>query len=232
MLNILLPAVYPGSFGLQTLPKIFQELHAFLCGAPIDIHIQQHNQDSVGFFTSLPIEQIMEYVHHLVTQYAAKQSAGWSEISFTVQLAATGPKLRVFQGQFKRHRIQTGVIWLKDLCQPCELSLHTSLFSHMKKVFKQQRGSAIGHQISPSLANIAVSYLEHQRHQQHKDALAKHSNELYIVRYVDNRLVLCGQHLADSWFTQQFLADFFYNILWNLRMSLMESSLAPFWMPT
>ena len=53
-------------------------------------------------------------------------------------------------------------MWLKDLCQLCELSLHTSLFSHMKRVFKQQRGSAIGNQISPSLANIAASYLEHQ----------------------------------------------------------------------
>ena len=105
---------------------------------------------------------------------------------------------------------KTGVIWLKGLCQLCELSLHASLFSHMKKVFKHKRGSAIGNQISPSLANIAVSYLEHQWHQQHKDALAKHSDELYIVRYADNRLVLCGQHLAGRWFTQEFLADFFY----------------------
>ena len=86
VLNLLLPAVYPGSFGLQTLPAIF-------LGAPIDIHLRQHNQDLAGFFTSLPIEQIMESVHHLVTQYAVKQSADWSEISFTVQLAATGPKL-------------------------------------------------------------------------------------------------------------------------------------------
>ena len=37
-----------------------------------------------------------------------------------------------------------------------------------------------------------------------------HSDELYIVRYVDNRLVICGQHLAERWFTQEFLAEFFY----------------------
>ena len=80
----------------------------------------------------------------------------------------------------------------------------------MKKFFKQQRGAAIGNQISPSLANIAVSYLEHQWHQKHRDALAKHSDELYIVRFVDNRFVRCGQHLADRWFTQEFLADFCY----------------------
>ena len=80
----------------------------------------------------------------------------------------------------------------------------------MKRVFKQQRGSAIGNQVPPSLANIAVSYLEHRWHQKHKDALTGHAEELYIVRYVDDRLVLCGLHLADTWFMQEFLADFFY----------------------
>ena len=174
-------------------------------------------QDLVGLFTSLPIEQIMDSVNHLVTQYAAKQNADLSKISFTVQLAATEPKLRVFQGQFRRRKIRTAVIWLKELCQLCELSLHTSLFSHTKKVFKQQRGSAIGTQISPPPANIAVSYLELQWHQKHKDALARHAEELYIVRYVDNRLVLCGQHLADRWFMQEALADFFHRHLVKLE---------------
>ena len=39
VLNKLLPAVYPGSFGLQALPEAFQELRAFLSNAPIDIYI-------------------------------------------------------------------------------------------------------------------------------------------------------------------------------------------------
>ena len=34
----------------------FQELHAFLCNAPIDIHVQQHNHDLAGFSPSLPNE--------------------------------------------------------------------------------------------------------------------------------------------------------------------------------
>ena len=58
----------------------------------------------------------------------------------------------------------------------------------MKGVFKQQRGSAA-----------------HQWYQKHKDALTNYAEELYIVRYVGNRLVLCGQHLADKWFMQEFL---------------------------
>ena len=143
-------------------------------------------------------------VDHLVQQYAAKQSADISDISLTVQLAATEPKLRVFQRRFNRHKTITGIIWLKDLCQLCvrESFLHASLVSHIKRIFKQQRGSAIENQISPALVNIAASYLEDQWFQWHKDALKNHAQELYIVRYVDNRLVLCRPYM------QEFLADF------------------------
>ena len=65
----------------------------------------------------------MESVNNLVQQYAAKENADVSEISFAVQLAATEPKLRVFHVRFKGHNIKAGVIWLKDLCQLRELSL-------------------------------------------------------------------------------------------------------------
>ena len=189
MLNILLPAVYSGSFGLQTLPDIFQGLHAFLCSAPIDIHLQQHNQDFVVCFTSLPIEQIMESVHHLATQIGQ---------IFHSLYSWTEPRLRVFQGQFKKHKIKTGVIWLKDLCQLCELSLHTSLFSHMKKVRFLI--------LSPTLLSPtwSISGIKNRK------MLWKSIQMNYTLSDVDNRLVLCGQHLADRWFMEEFLADFFY----------------------
>ena len=70
---------------------------------------------------------------HLVQQYAATQAGDLSNISFTVQLAATAPKLRVLEGRFKRHRIRAGVIWLRDLCQICELLLHTLRMSQMER---------------------------------------------------------------------------------------------------
>ena len=57
VLNILLPAEYPGSFGLQALPEIFQDLHASLCSAPMDISLQQHNQDLVAFSLACPLNR-------------------------------------------------------------------------------------------------------------------------------------------------------------------------------
>ena len=104
MLNSLLLAVYPGSFGLQTLPEILQELHALLCGAHIDIQLQQHNQDLVGFFTSLPIEQIMESVNHLITQYAAKQSSDCSGFHSLYTWLQQSPSFECFKDNLKDTR--------------------------------------------------------------------------------------------------------------------------------
>ena len=87
--------------------EIFQDLRAFLSNAPLDVHLEQRSRDHLGFFTSVPIKQAMDYVRHLVQQYAAKQAGDLSDVIFTVQLTATEPKLRVFQRRFKRHRTRT-----------------------------------------------------------------------------------------------------------------------------
>ena len=129
VINIMVPIVYPGSFGFQALPDIFKGLHAFLRDASEDLNLQQYNQDLVGFFTSLPVSQILEAVDHLIDQYANKQVLPQEQIKFTVQLHAAEPKLRVFQGSYRRQRQRTGIIWLADLKSICQLSLSTSLFS-------------------------------------------------------------------------------------------------------
>ena len=210
VINMMIPLVYPGSFGFQALPDIFKNLHAFLREADEDVFLHQQNQDLVGFFTSLPVSQILEAVEDLVSQYASKQVLPQEQIKFTVILHASEPRLRVFQGSFRRQRQRTGIIWLNDLFAICKLSLSTSLFAQMNRMFKQQRGSAIGNQISPSLANVAVSFLEQAWHDKHQARICRLSSELYIIRYVDNRLVLCSEALAEEPFMQEFLSAYFY----------------------
>ena len=80
----------------------------------------------------------------------------------------------------------------------------------MNRMFKQQRGSAIGNQISPSLANVAVSFLEQAWHDKHEARIRRLGSELYIIRYVDNRLVLCSEAVAEQPFMQEFLSAYFY----------------------
>ena len=154
----------------------------------------------------------MQAVSHLIDSYAALQSTEFNKIKFTVQLGASEPKLRIFQGSYKRRRSKTGTIFLKDLSRICQLSLETSFFTQMGRIFKQTRGSAIGNQISPSLANIAVSYKEQQWYDSHRSALEALRSQVYIIRYVDNRLVLCSDTTSNRWFFQQFLAPIF---LWT-----------------
>eukprot|EP00439_Symbiodinium_sp_Y106_P057401 s2246_g8.t1 len=210
VLNMMLPVVFPNSYGHQSLPEIFQGLHQYLSNVDEDIELLEFNQDLVGFFTSLPTDQIMQTINHLIDSYAALQSTEFNKIKFTVQLGASEPKLRIFQGSYKCHKSKTGTIFLKDLSRICQLSLETSFFTQMGRIFKQTRGSAIGNQISPSLANIAVSYKEQQWYDSHRGALEALPSQVYIIRYVDNRLVLCSDTTSSRWFFQQFLAPYFY----------------------
>ena len=112
-LNMMLPVVFPNSYGHQSLPEIFQGLHQYLSNVDEDIELMEFNQDLVGFFTSLPTDQIMQAVNHLIDSYAALQSTEFSKIKFTVQLGGSEPKLRIFQGSYKRHRSKTGTIFPK-----------------------------------------------------------------------------------------------------------------------
>ena len=206
----MLPVVYPQSFGYQTLPGIFQSLHRFLQTASEDIDLQQYKQDLVGFFTSLPVQQINEAVADLISKFAEKQSLPVEEVKFTIQLHAPESRLRVFQGSYKRQAARTGIIHFSDLADICKLSLSTSMFSQTKRILKQQRGSAVGNQISPSLANVAVSYLEQVWYETHSDKLARVAKDVFITWYDDNRLVLCCESVASTPHFQEFLSAFFY----------------------
>ena len=148
----------------------------------------------------------MMAANQLIDSYAHTQTTEFNMIKFAVQLGASEPKLRVFQGSYKRNKSKTGTIFLKDLSRICQLSLETSFFTQMGRIFKQTRGSAIGNQISPSLANIAVSYKEQQWYESHRNALEALRAQVYIIRYVDNRLGLCSDDTANRWF--------FFNSSW------------------
>ena len=77
---------------------IFEGLHHYLSTVDSDIELKEFNQDLVGFFTSLPTDQIMMAVNQLIDSYANTQVTEFNKIKFTVQLGASEPKLQVFQG--------------------------------------------------------------------------------------------------------------------------------------
>ena len=117
----------------------------------------------------------------------------------------------MFRGRPRQAAMVHRQIRVGDIYKICELSLQASIFTHMNHTFQQVRGSAIGNQISPVLANITGSHVEHQwRTQPQIQLLQQRAHRIYTTRYVDNKLVLPNksQHFHDG--MQQFLTDTFY----------------------
>ena len=129
---------FPNSYGHQSLPEIFQGLHHYLSTVDEDIELKEFNPRSGGFFTSLPTDQIMMAANQLIDSYAHTQTTEFNMIKFAVQLGASEPKLRVFQGSYKRNKSKTGTIFLKDLSRICQLSLETSFFHSDGKNFSSR----------------------------------------------------------------------------------------------
>ena len=146
-----------------------------------------------------------------MNSYAALQSTEFNKIKFTVQLGASEPKASNISRQLQAPQIEDGHNFSKGYFTNLSAFAGDLLFhSDGKGFLSRPEGSAIGNQISPSLANIAVSYKEQQWYDSHRSALEALRSQVYIIRYVDNRLVLCSDTTSNRWFFQQFLAPYFY----------------------
>ena len=99
-----------------------------------------------------------------------------------------------------------------DIYDICQLSFQASIFTHMNHTLQQVPGSAIGNLISPVLANIPVSHVEHQwrTQPQIQSLLLQFSDRIYITRYVDNRIVLIDKSQQRRADIKHFLTDTFY----------------------
>ena len=57
------------SLGLQPIPQLWSDLHAFLQRTPADVHLDEINDDLVGCFNSVPRQQILLSLRALVDQF-------------------------------------------------------------------------------------------------------------------------------------------------------------------
>ena len=115
---------------------------------------------------------------------------------------------RTFRGKVRRGACRERQLRLCDVLPLAKLSLEASLFVNMKQTFQQARGSAIGNQVSPILANLAVSVLEVDWRRRYP--VQRFSSRLFTTRYVDNRLTLADEHLLDFSFLSIFSDLAFY----------------------
>ena len=189
------------------------KLMHFLQNFPDDAQPAVHNQDLVGFFTSIPVERILSAIQWLINGYAMtamKRKADISTALFSVDLKEKDTKLRIWKGRQRKSAKRIHTICLRDVVGICKLSCEVSMFTVMGGTFRQTRGAAIGNQISPRLANATVAVREQQFANSIHHLFGQFSNSFWCIRYVDNRLVVLDASHENHPDVRRFLADEFY----------------------
>ena len=107
---------------------------------------------------------------------------------------------RTFKGKYRKAGGRTRSILLKDLLDLVQLGLDSSLFTFLGEVYLQSLGACIGMQASPILCGIVASFEEYLWAQsfdmlQTAKHLSGHYSDLFLFRYVDNRITLVNKQL-------------------------------------
>ena len=171
-----------------------------------------YNQDLVGFFTSIPVGRILQSVQWLIDRYLVKRKDELDDVLFSVNLREKDTKLRIWKGKQRRSAMRVQTIFLKDVVGVCKLSCEVSMFTVLGQTFRQTRGAAIGNQISPTLANSTVAVHEQRFAEKVDYIMHKHFQQVWCIRYVDNRLVVIAKTMCDHPCVKDFLEDNFYEV--------------------
>ena len=206
VLDLLQKECFPRSYGIQTFPQTVQSLIHFLEQYPDDQQLRTYNQDLVGFFTTIPVERILRSVEWLVETFTSNNGCNPDSV-----LKRDGHQTTCMERYRPRQgSVRMCSIKLRDIVSICELSCQRSFFTVSQKIYEQQRGAAIGNQISPMLASLTVSLTEQQWHHRHQELLQQYDSQFLCLRYVDNRIVLLNPLLHCFEPLREFLDDNFY----------------------
>ena len=172
---------------------MLQVLRSFLQDLPEDFDPATHNQDLVGFFTSIPVSRVLSSAQEVVLRYCEQQKVDLKTTQFSAVLQESDTKLCIWRGRPRKGAKRAHSIYLVDVLSICQLSCDCSVLTVMGKTFRQQRGATIGNQISPMLANLTVSLVEQKFAEENTSQLQRAAPHFYCVRYVDNRLLTVDQ---------------------------------------
>ena len=180
--------VFSKAFGDRTVYQIWKQIHSAM-DAPFQF--QSHNDDLVGFFTSLPQQRILEDVQDMIQRYCRSNRLDIATAVMSVPSRTHKYHQPSIQGKVSFADQPMVKIQLKHVLDIVKMSFDLGIFHVAGLSFRQTHGTAIGNQISPVLSGISVSKIEHDWVCQHPTVL-KH---ITVVRYVDNRYILVPVHI-------------------------------------
>ena len=174
--------VFSKAFGDRTVHQIWKQIHAAL---DTSFQFQSHNDDLVGFFTSLPQQRILDDVQDMIQRYCYSNHLDFTTAIMSVPTRTHKYHQPSIQGKATFADQPMVKIHLKHVLDIVKMSFDLGIFHVAGHSFRQTHGTAIGNQISPVLSGISVSKVEHDWACLHP-TLLKH---VTVVRYVDNRYI-------------------------------------------
>ena len=222
-LNHIISVLFPNVPGTTPMPVIFKNLHQFLASMsthdPHDAstHYTPLNDDLVGFFNSIPQEDILRFTSKLIHMYADKQQRPINSIILQVDLYKPKSNLHKCIGSpitfhhAAKHNIQHHKnIHLKHILDIINLSLTLGVVAVQGKCYKQILGSTIGNQISPTICSIPILFREAEWKFKYDQWYNSHQRDLWYERYVDNRFAILPSSIINDPALQEFTDQWFY----------------------
>ena len=203
ILTLMVATTYHHAFHSGTMPTMMQALHRFLHKRRQKAaKLIMDNTDLSGFFTSVPHDRIIASVQHLMLLFYpihASSRDTWTSLQLSTACEHQSDKVqRVMKGKFRKAAKIVRTIGFSHIPQLVQTILTNTYFLFLQRPWKQVQGACIGMPCAGILCDIvaafeeflwAVTYnmLQDQRH------LHGHAHDLFVMRYVDNRLNLIDQ---------------------------------------
>ena len=162
------------------------------------------NTDLSGFFTSVPHQRIIASVQHLMVLFYphhASNADTWQTLQLTTAYDQQSDTVqRVFKGKYRKAAKVVRTIFFHHIPQLIQVTLKHTLFLHLQQPYHQVQGACIGMPCAGILCDIVAAFEEYLWSVtygmiQTQDQLLGRCAELFIMRYVDNRLNLIDQAL-------------------------------------
>ena len=198
---------------MATTPQLWKSLHEFLQRTPSAVHLAEVNDDLVGFFNSVPRQQILDSLSRLVGLYQERDFPP----HITVSLRKLSNSECAWPGKpWARGAKHLKYLHVSDLESIVSVSFKAGVFTTLGLMFRQHRGTCVGNQISPVLSSLPVIQRESCWQREWTQFLTSsrffdtQHTELFICRYVDNRLLLADASILEHQCLQDFCNLSFY----------------------
>ena len=209
--NIIYQA-FPDALQQDNSYKIFQDLHTFMQVSTGEMHLQI--ADLAGFFTSVPQDRILQALTITLHKYYNTSQRGfnhWQDVTITYDTKKTLRTARTFNGKIRKINQGRFTIHMRDIWDIAQYVLKCSYFTSQQQVYKQTRGSPMGHPMSPVLCHMVCCVEEHQWYNTYRSMLA--SSQIFnkfTKRYVDDRICILPTTWACTVPWNEFLQTEFY----------------------